>query len=453
MNNYLTTFSNIAAYNQFLDSNDCPPVNVSYITSTSEVKYYKDTPEAIPFTVEIDTLPSGVSEVYPKFYMETYDPNYPNGDKIIWLKYKINNGSWVEYPETWNNNPDGSQLHAVNITTTLAEGDKISFISNNLRYNFYFNSDYWFLEQNTDGLRVNISGNIMSLVYGDDYLYATPDYYEGSKLYFNNMFSGSTFLKDASDLVLPKHNLPDPITENNQGIFEEMFSGCTNLVSGPNILAKELPFKACKRMYLGCTNLTDIGTISAKTVHGRAFDWMYFECTSITGVNFNTFMPNVEKVTGEWVFAAMFRNCTGIQSITGIGDLVSNVSIANNSNYVFGEMFFGCTSLDITDDSEVFDISTSINNMDLFYYMFANCTSLTHTPVMNYVSATSSMFQDCYSITHLYWLGTNWIDYKLGDNWSAAEGTLYYNGTETLEYDPSSVVPGGWSTSAYTPSN
>ena len=63
MNKYFTTFKDIDTYNSFLASAERPNINVSYITDSDEVKYFKEHVSQTPFTLEIVSLPEGMTEI------------------------------------------------------------------------------------------------------------------------------------------------------------------------------------------------------------------------------------------------------------------------------------------------------------------------------------------------------------------------------------------------------
>lgn len=94
--------------------------------------------------------------------------------------------------------------------------------------------------------KFNTRGCIMTLLSGitaDE----TTELYTGTTYTFGILFSGSTNLTSAKDLILP----PNMTTY----CYYKMFQGCTKLLYGPTIPTEVLPTYSCGYMYDGCTNL------------------------------------------------------------------------------------------------------------------------------------------------------------------------------------------------------
>ena len=92
----------------------------------------------------------------------------------------------------------------------------------------------------------NTYGNIMSLVYGDNFVGETSVF---SNQCFYSLFSNSSVV-DAGNLVLP--------TGLYDECFSSMFKGCSNLTTAPEILATTLEDDSCGNMFVDCRNLNYI---------------------------------------------------------------------------------------------------------------------------------------------------------------------------------------------------
>ena len=100
----------------------------------------------------------------------------------------------------------------------------------------------------------NVGGNIMSLLYGDDF-----DVYPQLDISYNCqfmcLFINNRYIIDASNLILPSNTdygyLPDYC-------FYGMFSGCSSLTAAPELPALELGEGSYKEMFNGCTSLDTI---------------------------------------------------------------------------------------------------------------------------------------------------------------------------------------------------
>lgn len=113
---------------------------------------------------------------------------------------------------------------------------------------------------------MRIGGNIMSLLYGVDFV--------GKKTFpddtivgiFNGLFYGRTELTDVTDLVLPVTHTTSAIPQQGGAndspgnrCYRSMFEGCTSLVNGPHIELRhrgtnDLAY-CLQRMFYGCNSL------------------------------------------------------------------------------------------------------------------------------------------------------------------------------------------------------
>lgn len=94
----------------------------------------------------------------------------------------------------------------------------------------------------------NVYGNIMSLLYGDNFVNQTSLSYNYP---FSNLFLNCTGLTDASNLILPATTL-------TYQCYYRMFEGCTNLTTAPVLPATTLVSQCYSRMFYNCTNLNYI---------------------------------------------------------------------------------------------------------------------------------------------------------------------------------------------------
>ena len=127
------------------------------------------------------------------------------------IDYKLNNGEWTSITSNTSSSAP---------TITVNPGDKIQFRGNNENYGFNtfrhnsFGGSAWF----------ELEGNIMSLIYGDDFKnkLAINDYA------FYGLFRDCTNLVSAENLILPATTLASYCYEN-------MFQDCTSLTKAPKL--------------------------------------------------------------------------------------------------------------------------------------------------------------------------------------------------------------------------
>ena len=118
---------------------------------------------------------------------------------------------------------------------------------------------------------VNVSGNIMSLVYGSDY---ARNEYTLDEMAFCYIFKGVPVL-DASGLVLPATTLA-------RFCYTRMFSGCTSLTTTPDLPATTLAESCYSSMFNGCTSLITAPELPATILASGCYGSMFEGCTSLT---------------------------------------------------------------------------------------------------------------------------------------------------------------------------
>lgn len=97
---------------------------------------------------------------------------------------------------------------------------------------------------------INVSGNIMSLLYEDNFEGKTvfPD---NSNHTFSHLFIANKHLCSAEKLILPATTLAN-------GCYRFMFSGCSSLTTAPALPAPKLTDHCYWGMFSGCTSLNSI---------------------------------------------------------------------------------------------------------------------------------------------------------------------------------------------------
>ena len=179
--------------------------------------------------------PTGSSEYLTFTILSAGTINWRASDTSIakTIEYKLNNGEWTSITSN-----TGSSAPII----TVNSGDKLQFRGNNTEYNTgaaYYNSF------SGSTAYFNLSGNILSLFYGDNFDAQTaPTIFR-----LGDMFQ-STNVIDAGGLLLP--NIV------RRYCYFEMFCFCTKLTTAPVLPATTLEFKCYCAMFYGCTSLNYI---------------------------------------------------------------------------------------------------------------------------------------------------------------------------------------------------
>ena len=312
----------------------------------------------IVFAKSPTPTPTGETEQYLTFDILS------DGDIILYndestnnktIYYSVNDGDWV----TVTINPS-------KIYINLRNGDKIRLKGNNESYNGNK------IKVDTNA---NVYGNIMSLIYGDNFVgqITLP-----SEMNFSYIFSGSKIV-NAANLILPATTLAPYCYDN-------MFRDCTLLTTAPALPATALTYYCYYNMFQGCTSLTTAPELPATTLSQYCYHGMFEYCTSLTTA------PALPATTlASACYKNMFQGCTKLTTAPAL----PATTLASDC---YQQMFYNCTSL-----TTVPKLPATTLEHSCYSYMFANCVSLTIAPALPATTLANdcygSMFRDCTSLT------------------------------------------------------
>ena len=243
------------------------------------------------------------------FTIEALEDGLTASLSINACKYRIDNGDWTT-------------LSAGTNTPSINKGQTLSF-KGNLMQNSGKSS--WKVEPGiglgigtfTISKNCNLKGNIMSLLYGDDF--EGQNDLTGKDHVFFNLFDSCKTIVDASELILPATILAD-------GCYSSMFNMCTSLVGAPELPATTLANNCYHYMFQGCTNLTTAPELPATTLVDYCYSYMFDSCTSLTTA------PSVLPATTlvDYCYYYMFAGCSKLNKITMLATDVSTSSCLYN---------------------------------------------------------------------------------------------------------------------------
>ena len=124
----------------------------------------------------------------------------------------------------------------------------------------------------------NIGGNIMSLLYGDNFEGQTS-FPNNDTYIFTHLFDGDTNLFNTSNLILPA-------TTMTQGCYLGMFKGCTSLITAPALPATTLTQVCYSTMFQNCSSLNKVTTY-ADDISATYCTYNWLDGTAATGNFFN----------------------------------------------------------------------------------------------------------------------------------------------------------------------
>lgn len=153
-----------------------------------------------------------------------------------------------------------------------------------------------------DNARIEIKGNIMSLIYGNDFKNKTD--LNDRDYVFKKLFLNCKPLLNLIELQLPA-------TVLSNGCYESMFAGCTRIKNTPKLNAESLSNNCYSGMFSGCTSLTEAPKLPATTLADSCYYGMFRNCTSLK------ISPELPATTlTNRCYYNMFFGCTSLNNIT-----------------------------------------------------------------------------------------------------------------------------------------
>lgn len=141
----------------------------------------------------------------------------------------------------------------------------------------------------------NVEGNIMSLLYGDNFIGQTT--LPNEAYIFKQLFENTNII-NAEHLILPATTLM-------VGCYGYMFNGCTSLTYAPALPATTLEDGCYMYMFNGCTSLIAAPILPATTLVDNCYQGMFYNCSSLTTA------PELPATTlATTCYAYIFRGCS-----------------------------------------------------------------------------------------------------------------------------------------------
>ena len=242
------------------------------------------------------------------FDVHDYSKDYFTFDIISAGTIEISQGRWANpsyYSKdnglNWEETPSDEEF-------SVSAGDKILLKSVN---------SYTPLSLTDTGTSAtfNVEGNIMSLIYGDEFVGQTN---LKATEQFQYLFNGVQGLVSAKNLVLPA-------TVLTRSCYDSMFRDCTSLITSPELPATTLAESCYQSMFYGCSLLTTAPSIlPATTLAESCYDSMFNGCTSLTTA------PELPATAlASSCYSYMFYKCA---SLNYVKCLATDIS-ANNCTY------------------------------------------------------------------------------------------------------------------------
>lgn len=281
--------------------------------------YYRENEEGVyvlyttPFAISADTIVEAYSEKDGETSMivsqlceyndvHDYSLDYLTFDiltdgVIRWATYGTGQTKTIQYSindGTWTNITAGNSS-----TISVLSGDKVRFKGNNTSYS-NDKSRYSGFDSGCTA-SFNIEGNIMSLVYGDNFVGNTA---LTGTYNFCSMFKQSKCIS-AENLVLPSTTLTNYC-------YRAMFSKCSNLTTPPELPATTLATACYYYMFEECA-FSKAPDLLAETLVTQCYYAMFTGCTSLNYIKCMATSINASQCKNNWV-AGVSQSGTFVKS-------------------------------------------------------------------------------------------------------------------------------------------
>lgn len=201
-------------------------------------------------TGSVDVYQAAVTPDFSKEYLTFI---VTSGGTIVWRKasrsannlsisYSINNGTWTTITAS------STAGTAINVVA----GDKVRFKGTNSSYSK--NGSYYYACRFAGTATCCVCGNIMSLIYGDNFI--GQNILQSANAFCGLFFQYSKMTSDE------EHKLVLPATTLTNDCYHHMFYGCSNLTTAPELPATTLAQGCYGEMFGGCSKLNYINCLA-----------------------------------------------------------------------------------------------------------------------------------------------------------------------------------------------
>ena len=295
---------------------------------------------------------------YSKEYLTIKSKSYGETITISFIKNSTNISRSIQYSKdkiNWTEISFGTTDNPTKIE--LNPSEKIYLKGTNSSYSEASDSGLNSCRIIVDGkVGVDIYGNIMSLIYGDNFYgqtVLTSDYtftYLFSKPLSANYFPSN--IADASNLILPATTLTKscykgmfshcsalrgapkllPATTLTDYCYYGMFESC-DLITPPELPATTLAYECYYKMFAGCTHMRTTPELPATTLAFGCYREMFSDCERINAA------PELPATTlTDYCYYGMFRYCYNLTT-------APELPATNLENKCYYRMFYECHRL------------------------------------------------------------------------------------------------------------
>lgn len=328
-------------------------------------------------------------EVYADYYSQYFTiESLEDGNTVTLTRKALSTSYFTSFSYSTDNGSnwttitnDGSSQQSASVTLNTGSKLLLKCIANQLYVN---NVPTCFSINVTKN--VDIYGNIMSLLYGDDFegQYTLPSQYTFAFLCTGLVDTNTGLWKH----LIHSHNLKLPATTLTNYCYYQMFYNCTHMLTAPELPATSLAQYCYGNMFYGNEVLTQAPDLPATTLANYCYYRMFINCSALVNA------PVLPATTlAGYCYDGMFLNCTSLVN----APVLPATTLAQGC---YHSMFYGCTSLTGAPELPALTLEKTC-----YQGMFSGCTSLNAIVCLakNYASdATSSWVNNVASTGTFY---------------------------------------------------
>lgn len=226
--------------------------------------------------------------------------------QTIDYKYSINGGDWIQTDSE--------------TAVTLNKDDVMCVVGENIYRGWI------------KGL-CDVSGNIMSLKYGDDF-YGKKSW--GTRVYGDPGFFWKCDIRNAENLILPATEVGEngyagmfrdcvylttppnrlPATTLWRYCYDYMFFGCSSLTNAPELPATDLPVGCYRGMFQDCKNLTNAPELPADYLRSACYMETFSGCTSLKYIKCHA-TSNIYDNAKKWLYGVTTNGTLVCKQVNG----------------------------------------------------------------------------------------------------------------------------------------
>lgn len=272
-------------------------------------------------------------------------------DSAKTIQYSINDGEWTSITST-----------AVGVTINVTAGDKVRLKGTNNSYAIESNENLSGFggktnQASTGTAEFNVYGNIMSLIYGDNFVGQTT-LPSGSSYNFCSLFDGSNVIS-AEHLILPAMTL-------RPHCYRALFGNCHLFTTPPVLPATTLVSNCYRYMFGGCVLMTTAPELPAQYVPSGAYYNLFSGCSSLNYIKCMARDISASNTTSGWV-QNVAATGTFVKDVNMNDWLVNNNGIPNGWTVTTEGELITVTSPTITFENNTITITCSESGTKIYY--------------------------------------------------------------------------------------